>query len=230
MKINSEEEIEDWPGVYAIINKTNGREYVGSSEKGILSRINQHERLLKTGKHNRKEVQEDYNNGDVFEAEIIFILPIGGTRKQLLSREIEEIKKRGAKTRLYNAHNWAMHKNRQTGKLEKIEYLGSYYLPRQYWGGGWDGDRDCEVVRRENTNNADSGSWKNSLLMRFTPFGLLATAPACCPARLLWLHSSTVECRLSSIQPCFLRFAQIGTVEVCANCTVECFGSVWYFN
>lgn len=49
-----------------------------------------------------------------------------------------------------------MHKNRQTGKLEKIEYLGSYYLPRQYWGGGWDGDRDCEVVRRENTNNADS--------------------------------------------------------------------------
>lgn len=87
MKINSEEEIEDWPGVYAIINKTNGREYVGSSEKGILSRINQHERLLKTGKHNRKEMQEDYNNGDVFEAEIIFILPIGGTRKQLLSRE-----------------------------------------------------------------------------------------------------------------------------------------------
>lgn len=156
MKINSEEEIEDWPGVYAIINKTNGREYVGSSEKGILSRINQHERLLKTGKHNRKEMQEDYNNGDIFEAEIIFILPIGGTRKQLLSREIEEIKKRGAKTRLYNAHNWAMHKNRQTGKLEKIEYLGSYYLPRQYWGGGWDGDRDCEVVRRENTNNADS--------------------------------------------------------------------------
>lgn len=81
MKINSEEEIEDWPGVYAIINKTNGREYVGSSEKGILSRINQHERLLKTGKHNRKEMQEDYNNGDVFEAEIIFILPIGGNTK-----------------------------------------------------------------------------------------------------------------------------------------------------
>lgn len=50
MKINSEEEIEDWPGVYAIINKTNGREYVGSSEKGILSRINQHERLLKNWK------------------------------------------------------------------------------------------------------------------------------------------------------------------------------------
>ena len=141
MKINSEEEIEDWPGVYAIINKTNGREYVGSSEKGILSRINQHERLLKTGKHNRKEMQEDYNNGDVFEAEIIFILPIGGTRKQLLSREIEEIKKRGAKTRLYNAPNWVMYRNPQTGKLEKIEYTGSYYLPRQYLGGAWDNGR-----------------------------------------------------------------------------------------
>lgn len=130
MKINGGEEIEDWPGVYAIINKTNGREYVGSSEKGVLSRINRHEQLLKTGKHNRQEMQDDYNNGCVFEAEIIFILPAGGTRKQLLSREIEEIKKRGAKTRLYNAHNWAMHKNQQTGKLEKIEYLGSYYLPR----------------------------------------------------------------------------------------------------
>lgn len=135
MKINSEEEIEDWPGVYAIINKTNGREYVGSSEKGILSRINQHEHLLKTGKHNRKEMQEDYNNGDVFEAEIIFILPIGGTRKQLLSREIEEIKKRGAKTRLYNAPNWAMHRNPQTGKLEKSSILARIIYPGNIWAG-----------------------------------------------------------------------------------------------
>lgn len=160
MKINSEEEIEDWPGVYAIINKTNGREYVGSSEKGILSRINQHERLLKTGKHNRKEMQEDYNNGDVFEAEIIFILPIGGTRKQLLSREIEEIKKRGAKTRLYNAPNWVMYRNPQTGKLEKIEYTGSYYLPRQYLGGAWDNGRDSEIVPRRNGNDADLVKFK----------------------------------------------------------------------
>ena len=160
MKINSEEEIEDWPGVYAIINKTNGREYVGSSEKGILSRINQHERLLKTGKHNRKEMQEDYNNGDVFEAEIIFILPIGGTRKQLLSREIEEIKKRGAKTRLYNAPNWVMYRNPQTGKLEKVEYTGSYYLPRQYLGGAWDNGRDSEIVPRRNGNDADLVKFK----------------------------------------------------------------------
>lgn len=84
MKINGGEEIEDWPGVYAIINKTNGREYVGSSEKGVLSRINRHEQLLKTGKHNRQEMQDDYNNGCVFEAEIIFILPAGGTRKAVV--------------------------------------------------------------------------------------------------------------------------------------------------
>ena len=76
---------------------------------------------------------------------------------------------------------------------------------------------------------SDSGSLKKSLLMRFAPFGLLATVPACRPARLLCLHSSTVECHLSSIQPCFLRFAQIGTVEVCTNCTVECLGRMWYF-
>lgn len=30
MKINSEEEIEDWPGVYAIINKTTVRLLSGS--------------------------------------------------------------------------------------------------------------------------------------------------------------------------------------------------------
>lgn len=135
MKINSAEEIEDWPGVYAIINKTNGREYVGSSEKGILSRINQHERLLKTGKHNRKEMQEDYNNGDVFEAEIIFILPIGGTRKQLLSREIEEIKKRGAKTRLYNAPNWAIHRNHRRENWKKSSIRARIIYPGNIWAG-----------------------------------------------------------------------------------------------
>lgn len=105
-------------------------------------------------------MQEDYNNGDVFEAEIIFILPIGGTRKQLLSREIEEIKKRGAKTRLYNAPNWGMHRNPQTGKLEKIEYTGSYYLPRQYLGGAWDNGRDSEIVPRRNGNDADLVKFK----------------------------------------------------------------------
>lgn len=117
MKINGGEEIEDWPGVYAIVNKTNGREYVGSSEKGVLSRIEQHERLLKSGKHNRKQMQEDYNNGCQFEAEIIFILPVGGTRKQLLLCETEEIQKRGAEKELYNAKNWTMSKNHQTAKL-----------------------------------------------------------------------------------------------------------------
>lgn len=135
MKINSEEEIEDWTGVYAIINKTNGREYVGSSEKGILSRINQHERLLKTGKHNRKEMQEDYNNGDVFEAEIIFILPIGGTRKQLLSREIEEIKKRGAKTRLYNAPIGGCIETHRRENLKKSSILARIIYPGNIWAG-----------------------------------------------------------------------------------------------
>ncbi len=151
MKINGGEEIEDWPGVYAIVNKTNGREYVGSSEKGVLSRIEQHERLLKSGKHNRKQMQEDYNNGCLFEAEIIYILPVGGTRKQLLLRETEEIQKRGAEKELYNAKNWTMSKNRQTGKLEKIEYARAYYLPRRYW----EDARNYEVIPRRTISGSD---------------------------------------------------------------------------
>lgn len=154
MTINSGENVEDWPGVYAIINKTNGREYIGSSEKGVLSRINEHEQLLKRGKHNRKEMQEDYNNGCVFEAEILFILPIGGTRKQLLSREIEEIKRHGTKIKLYNSLNWTMQKNPMTGKMEKIEFPNSYYLPRTYEV--WDSNRDSEIVQRRENKNDDS--------------------------------------------------------------------------
>lgn len=151
MKINGGEEIEDWPGVYAIVNKTNGREYVGSSEKGVLSRIEQHERLLKSGKHNRKQMQEDYNNGCQFEAEIIFILPVGRTRKQLLLCETEEIQKRGAEKELYNAKNWTMSKNHQTGKMEKIESARTYYLPRQYW----EDARNYEVIPRRNVHSPD---------------------------------------------------------------------------
>lgn len=60
----------------------------------------------------------------------------------------------------------------------------------------------------------DSGSWKNSLLMRFTPFGLLATAPACRPARLLWPNLSMTEC--------FLRFAQKHDGMLVDFCMAEC--------
>lgn len=144
MKINGGEDVEDWPGVYAIVNKTNGREYVGSSEKGVLTRINQHEQLLKAGRHTRPEMQEDYNSGCVFEAEIIFILPVGGTRKQLLKREIQEIKARGQKLKLYNSPNWRVEKNKETGKWEKIEYPGAYYLPRQNFF-----ESDNQVIQRK---------------------------------------------------------------------------------
>ena len=43
--------------------------------------------------------------------------------------------------------------------------------------------------------------------------GIQFAAFGCVPCRLLCLNGSTVECHLSSIQPCFLRFAQFGTVE-----------------
>lgn len=44
----------------------------------------------------------------------------------------------------------------------------------------------------------------------------------CCPARLLWLHSSMTECHLSSMTECFLRFAQKNDGMLVDFCMAEC--------
>ena len=47
-------------GVYCIRCKVNNKAYIGSS-KNIKKRWNEHKSLLKTGMHDNKQLQEDYN-------------------------------------------------------------------------------------------------------------------------------------------------------------------------
>lgn len=47
-------------GVYAIINRTNGRVYIGSSTN-LLTRLAMHERLLIANNHPNTEMQKDFN-------------------------------------------------------------------------------------------------------------------------------------------------------------------------
>ena len=52
-------------GIYMIRNMNNGRVYIGSSEN-IEKRWKQHQYQLKNNRHQNKNMQKDYNNGDYF--------------------------------------------------------------------------------------------------------------------------------------------------------------------
>lgn len=53
-------------GVYAIINKTAHKCYIGSAQD-MRYRASTHLSMLRHGKHHSKEMQEDYNNNHKFE-------------------------------------------------------------------------------------------------------------------------------------------------------------------
>jgi len=57
-------------GVYAIINITKRKCYIGQADN-IQNRASTHISQLKHNKHSIKEMQEDFNNGDKFVFEII---------------------------------------------------------------------------------------------------------------------------------------------------------------
>ena len=59
-------------GVYAIINRTNGRAYIGSSTN-LLSRLSMHERALIAGTHPNAEMQRDFNDTCRFEFDILHV-------------------------------------------------------------------------------------------------------------------------------------------------------------
>ena len=64
-------------GIYAIINKDNGRIYIGQTEN-LRKRAKAHVNLLKAGNHYCKDLQEDYDNNFNFKIEIIELLEIPG--------------------------------------------------------------------------------------------------------------------------------------------------------
>ena len=60
----------DYPGVYAIVNTTKNKIYIGSTDN-IKRRLAEHRSLLRGGKSHIKKMQEDYNNGDRFISYVI---------------------------------------------------------------------------------------------------------------------------------------------------------------
>lgn len=59
-------------GIYAIINKTNGRVYIGSSSN-LISRLSMHERALISGTHPNAEMQQDFDANCHFEFDILSV-------------------------------------------------------------------------------------------------------------------------------------------------------------
>lgn len=74
----------DGAGVYAIVNRRSGKEYIGSS-KNIRKRIERHMYQLKVGKHYNKDLQSDYAAGDKFDFILLHRMYIG--RKRELEKE-----------------------------------------------------------------------------------------------------------------------------------------------
>lgn len=62
------------PAVYQIRNETNNKIYIGSTTN-YSNRIKQHILLLESFKHDNKQMQDDYNKGDSFTADILKRFP-----------------------------------------------------------------------------------------------------------------------------------------------------------
>lgn len=60
--------------IYMIRNLNNGKVYIGQS-RNIRTRKFSHVSMLRSGRHNIKEMQADFNNGDCFEFSIIHTFP-----------------------------------------------------------------------------------------------------------------------------------------------------------
>ena len=86
-----------YSGVYAIVNRVNGKRYIGSSEN-IDGRVGDHKSKLKRGTHISKDLQADYNNGHNFVFDVLYVEAVmhdnrSNNRQRLYQIEREYIKK-----------------------------------------------------------------------------------------------------------------------------------------
>ena len=114
-------------GIYAIINKNNGKMYIGSSND-ISARVKQHELSFGNMKCNGK-IERDILAGDKFYSEILEKIELPCTLGYLLDKEMEYIKKNNAIKNGYNVrHAYAMYhrdkiiRNRAVQKYVKNNY------------------------------------------------------------------------------------------------------------
>jgi len=78
--INYENLKEDSPGIYKIVNITNGKLYVGKANN-IKKRIRRHLKELKSNNHYNKFLQKDYNKNHCFEFKVILNCSMQFTEK-----------------------------------------------------------------------------------------------------------------------------------------------------
>lgn len=88
-------------GVYILNNENSGRVYIGSSVD-IVTRITNHFRDLKSNRHANKELQKDYNNGDLIKPYYYRLYPVNN-KNFLFSEEGKTIEY--FKQNNYNLYN-----------------------------------------------------------------------------------------------------------------------------
>ncbi len=86
------------PVVYRVTNKNSGRFYIGST-KDFNDRMKTHTAQLIGNVHHNNGMQEDYNKGDGFKYEVLFILD---TREEAFEYEDSLLKKFRGNKLLYN--------------------------------------------------------------------------------------------------------------------------------
>lgn len=86
------------PVVYRITNVNSGRFYIGST-KDFNDRVKSHTGQFIGKVHHNKQMQEDYNQGDKFKYEVLFILD---TREEAFEYEDSLLKKFRGNKLLYN--------------------------------------------------------------------------------------------------------------------------------
>lgn len=88
-------------GVYAIINTTNNKLYIGASGD-LYARFREHKSKLKRGIHHNALLNIDFDNGDTL---ILQVLEIFQTKSDIHNIERQYIKKYSENNELYNMWN-----------------------------------------------------------------------------------------------------------------------------
>ena len=75
-----------YKGIYIILNVSKNKCYIGESDN-IHRRFKSHKLDLKNNKHTNKEMQADFNNGDIFYYFIVDLLPNDLDRVHMMAAE-----------------------------------------------------------------------------------------------------------------------------------------------